>query len=188
MARPRDPEKRKAILEAAIAEIAEAGLSATTAKIARRAGVAEGTLFTYFESKDELLNVLYIELKHEVYARINEEFPEQASLKQRAWHVWSISMAWAIEGPERRRAAMQLSLSDVVAPETRGGLAEERNMLDALFAELSRRRSLKGLPGDYGATLMGSMQDATMETVMKHPRQRRVLVERGFAMYWKAVG
>lgn len=188
MARPRDPEKRKAILEAAIAEIAEAGLSAATAKIARRACVAEGTLFTYFESKDELLNVLYTELKHEVYVRLNEEFPAQASLKQRAWHVWSISMAWAIERPERRRTAMQLSLSEVIAPETRGGLAEERGMIEALFAELSQRRSLKGLPGDYGATLMASMQDATMETVTKHPRQRRALVERGFAMYWKAVG
>ena len=39
-------------------EIAEVGLGAPTAKIARRAGVAAGTLFTYFANKEELLNEL----------------------------------------------------------------------------------------------------------------------------------
>ena len=51
MARPKDPEKHRAILDAAVEEIAETGLGAPTAKIAKRAGIAEGTLFTYFATK-----------------------------------------------------------------------------------------------------------------------------------------
>ena len=58
MARVRSPEKRSAILRAAVHEIAEVGLGAPTAKIAGRAGVAAGTLFTYFANKEELLNEL----------------------------------------------------------------------------------------------------------------------------------
>ena len=45
------------------------GSALLTAKIARRAGVAAGTLFTYFANKEELLNELYVELMGEVYAR-----------------------------------------------------------------------------------------------------------------------
>jgi AcrR family transcriptional regulator len=71
MARARSPKKRSAILLAAVEEIARVGLGAATAKIAKRAGVASGTLFLYFENKEELLNDLYVELKSEVYARIN---------------------------------------------------------------------------------------------------------------------
>jgi len=56
MARMRSPEKRKALLEAAVLEIDASGLSAPTSRIASRAGVAEGTLFTYFANKDALLN------------------------------------------------------------------------------------------------------------------------------------
>jgi AcrR family transcriptional regulator len=67
MARIKSPEKRSAILQAAVREIAEAGLGAPTAKIARRAGLAAGTLFTYFANKEKLLNELYFELKIEVY-------------------------------------------------------------------------------------------------------------------------
>jgi AcrR family transcriptional regulator len=65
MARIKSPEKRNAILQAAVREIAEAGLGAPTAKIARRAGLAAGTLFTYFANKEKLLNELYLELKIE---------------------------------------------------------------------------------------------------------------------------
>ena len=67
MARVRSPEKRSAILQAAVHEIAKVGLGAPTAKIARRAGVAAGTLFTYFANKEELLNELYLELTGERY-------------------------------------------------------------------------------------------------------------------------
>jgi len=63
MARPLSEDKRTAILEAATKVVAMLGVSAPTAKIAKGAGVAEGTLFTYFANKDELLNRLYLELK-----------------------------------------------------------------------------------------------------------------------------
>lgn len=48
--------RRSAILEAAIQVFAENGFfAARTREIAARAGVAEGTLYLYFESKDDLL-------------------------------------------------------------------------------------------------------------------------------------
>jgi AcrR family transcriptional regulator len=46
---------RKAILRAALALFAEKGFYQTTTKaIARKAGIAEGTLFNYFETKEDL--------------------------------------------------------------------------------------------------------------------------------------
>jgi AcrR family transcriptional regulator len=86
MARIKGPEKRSAILQA-VREIAEVGLGAPTAKIARRAGVAAGTLFTYFANKEKLLNELYLKLKTEVYRRVNTNFPRKANLERRARHV-----------------------------------------------------------------------------------------------------
>jgi AcrR family transcriptional regulator len=87
MARARSPEKRQAILQAAVREIAEAGLGASTGRIARSAGLAEGTMFTYFSSKDNLLNELYIELKTDVYRRIHADFPKDSTLRERARHI-----------------------------------------------------------------------------------------------------
>ena len=51
------PDKEKKILEAAIQISNEKGFSsATTSEIAKRAGVAEGTIFRYFKTKKDILH------------------------------------------------------------------------------------------------------------------------------------
>jgi AcrR family transcriptional regulator len=187
MARVRSPEKRTAILRAAVREIAKVGLGAPTAKIARRAGVAAGTLFTYFPNKEELLNQLYIELKGEVYARVNANFPHMGNLERRTRHVWSNYLDWAIEFPEKRKVSVQLNVSDLITPETRARTAAERGTIDGTLSELGTRGGLRGLPAGFAAATMAAMQEATMEFVAQQPKQRDELVERAFQVFWRAV-
>jgi AcrR family transcriptional regulator len=187
MARARSPEKRAAILEAAVREIAENGLGAATAKIAQSAGVAEGTLFTYFANKEELLNELYLELKGEVYVRVNTGFPQKSSLERRAHHVWWTYLDWAIEFPMKRKASVLLNVSDVITAETRTRSAIGRELIDAALAELEGRGSLKGLPAGFAAAAMSAMQEAAMDFIARYPKQRKELTERGFALLWRAV-
>ncbi|HZD48142.1 MAG TPA: TetR/AcrR family transcriptional regulator [Silvibacterium sp.] len=187
MARARSPEKRAAILEAAVREIAKSGLGAATAKIARRAGVAEGTLFTYFANKEELLNELYLELKGEVYTRINADFPHKGALERRARHVWLTYLDWAIEFPMNRKASVLLNVSDLITADTRARAAIGRELIDAALTELEGRGALKGLPAGFAAATMSAMQESTMDFIAKYPKLRKELTERGFAMLWRAV-
>ncbi|MFJ2651572.1 TetR/AcrR family transcriptional regulator [Streptomyces sp. NPDC087420] len=56
------PEERRAmIIQTAIPLIAEYGAAVTTAKIARAAGIGEGTIFRVFADKDELLQACLAE-------------------------------------------------------------------------------------------------------------------------------
>ena len=80
MARPRSEDKRNAILSAAIETLAELGERASTSKIAKVAGVAEGTLFTYFSNKEELLNQLYLSLKAELRQVMMLGYPADSDL------------------------------------------------------------------------------------------------------------
>src|SRR5690606_6042308 len=48
-------QRREMIIQTAIPLIAEYGAAVTTAKIARAAGIGEGTIFRVFADKDELL-------------------------------------------------------------------------------------------------------------------------------------
>ena len=64
MARPKSDDKREAILQAATRLFAIRGLSATpTSAISNAAGIAEGTLFTYFSTKTDLCNAAYRRIK-----------------------------------------------------------------------------------------------------------------------------
>ena len=71
-------ERRNAILSAATEVVAERGVGATTAAIAAAAAVGEGSLFTYFKNKDELLNLLYREIKLDLAnAMMSGRMPER---------------------------------------------------------------------------------------------------------------
>jgi TetR/AcrR family transcriptional regulator, fatty acid metabolism regulator protein len=56
----RRDDKRGRILDASIVEIARSGYHSTTvARIARRAGVADGTIYLYFENKESILAAVF---------------------------------------------------------------------------------------------------------------------------------
>jgi AcrR family transcriptional regulator len=188
MARWKSPEKREAILSAAAEEIAASGLGVATAKIARRAGIAEGTLFTYFASKDDLLNAVYLEFKTEAYARVYRGFPIHGSLEQRARHIWFGYISWVANAPAKRKAVAQLSVSEIVTKATRAKAAEGWEGVEQLLGELGGSGPLRGLPTGFVSTLMLAMQEATMEYAAKKPRQKNQIVEAGFAAFWRACG
>ncbi|MFD8195303.1 TetR/AcrR family transcriptional regulator [Streptomyces wuyuanensis] len=54
-------QRREMIIQSAIPLIAEYGAAVTTAKIARAAGIGEGTIFRVFADKDELLQACVAE-------------------------------------------------------------------------------------------------------------------------------
>jgi AcrR family transcriptional regulator len=59
------PPVRELILRAALGLYAETGFArATTGALARRAGIAEGTLFRHFRSKDEILIALLTQVRN----------------------------------------------------------------------------------------------------------------------------
>ena len=62
--RRRDEEKERRILAGTLALVAQQGLAGLSMEaVARAAGVAIGTVYIYFESKEALLNALYLETK-----------------------------------------------------------------------------------------------------------------------------
>src|SRR5712675_1273665 len=105
MARPKSENKRNAILDAATRVFAERGLTAApTSEISRQAGVAEGTLFTYFKTKDELINALYREIKLELADAMMSDFPRKKNVRTKLQQVWDRYVNWGIAHPRQRKA------------------------------------------------------------------------------------
>src|ERR1700732_5278918 len=112
VARPLSDEKRNAILTATVEVIAVHGVSGPIAKIAKEAGVAEGTVFTYFADKDALLNELYLAIKDDLAPALTPGLPSGKNLKIRSRHVWERYIDWGATHPSQRKAMSQLAVSD----------------------------------------------------------------------------
>jgi len=186
MARPRSEDKRQAILQAATRLFAEEGLNAPTARIAKTAGVAEGTLFTYFASKDELLNQLYLELKAQLRSAM-EPIPARAGLREQVRQAWITYVAWGIAHPQERQVLAKLGLSDRITGATRAeGLQAFCDVSRLLEAGMAKG-VLKDLPAAFVGSLMSAMAETTMDFINRDPAAAEGTLQAGFAAFWKAI-
>ena len=70
----RDPDKHQQIIDAAIRVFARAGFyNSRVSDIAREAGIASGTIYLYFKTKDEILVTLFREKMAEWVAQVRRE-------------------------------------------------------------------------------------------------------------------
>ncbi len=70
------------IFQSALELFASQGIQATsTAQISKKAGVASGTLFVHFKSKQELIDTIYISIKKNAFSDLNENMPNNSSFE-----------------------------------------------------------------------------------------------------------
>jgi AcrR family transcriptional regulator len=185
MPKPKSDEKRSAILEAATRIIVMQGLSAPTMGIAKEAGVANGSLFTYFETKADLFNQLYLELKSEMASATLKNLPASAELHEQLFHLWRNWMNWAVSNPQKRRVLAQLGVSDEITSETR--TAAHTRM--APVAELLERGRANGpmqkAPMGFVVALMNSVAEATMDFMTQDLANAKKHSKVGFDALWR---
>jgi AcrR family transcriptional regulator len=188
MARPLSEDKRNAILAAATDAVALQGVGAPTARIAKQAGVAEGTLFTYFPTKDVLLNQLYLALKTELAATIAAGFPLDAALPDRWRHVWDRTIDWSAAYPAKHRAMRQLTVSDRITGQSKDIGNAAFLGIQAMIAETHTSGVLKDQSLEFMVATLEALGEMTLDFVAREPARRDHYKRAGFDAFWGAVG
>src|ERR1700723_2185716 len=174
MAKPKSEDKRNAILSAASHVFAERGLGAPTLAITSAAGISEGSLFTYFKTKDELINALYREIKLELADAMMSGFPRKQSVRNRLQHVWNHFVDWGVANPNQQRVLKQIQVW--------GGLTEEsKNAGFAPFTEIQRmaedaatQKIYKDIPQAFIGAALSALAEMTMEFIAREPERAEV--------------
>jgi AcrR family transcriptional regulator len=187
MARPKSDDKRNAILAAATQVVAEQGVGAPTATIAKVAGVAEGTLFTYFATKDELLNRLYLELKSELSEAMLPPVGKATNARNRLRLGWEQYVRWGVSYPAKRKVLAQLGVSDRVTAETKAAGMRAFTEINAMIQESIASGALRGQPPAFAGAIMGSLAETTMDFMARDPAHADDYAASGFEAFWSAI-
>jgi AcrR family transcriptional regulator len=143
------PDKREAILAAALRLIATLGLhAAPMSAVAREAGVAAGTLYLYFPSKEAMINALYLEvLEHRdrsMAADAEGARNEGAIGRAGLWAFWHGLARWHLDHPDGSSFLLQCKASAILTDGTR---------------EAERRSNAEGLANFDQAVAGGRLRD-----------------------------
>lgn len=187
MSRPRSDDKRNAILAAATRIIVTQGLSAPTAGIAKEAGVANGSLFTYFATKSDLFNALYLELKLEMASSTLKNVRESDDLQKQVFQIWQNWTDWALMSPEKRRALAQLGVSDEITPATRAAASQGMANVVQLIKLVCASGPMHKIPIGFVFTLMNAVAESTIDFMTQDPANAKKHCRVGFDALWRMV-
>jgi AcrR family transcriptional regulator len=187
MARPRSEDRRNAILSAATRVIASQGLAAATAAIAREAGVANGPLFVYFDTKAALLNELYVALKAEMAAAATAGLDAGGRPREQVRRMWMQWLRRATANPDKRQALTQLAVADDITADTHQTVnAGFRGIADLL--ERGRASGpMRDAPLGFVLALTNAIAEATIDAVIREPAEADALSSTGFDAVWRVL-
>ncbi len=185
MARPKSEDKRSAILAAAVRVVSRQGLGAPTALIAKEAGVANGSLFTYFETKAALFNALFLELKSDMASATLKDVALDGDLREQFFVVWSNWMGWSAENPQTRRVLAQLGASPDLTEAARAAGHQAMARIAAFMEQARAGGSLRDAPFPFVAALMNSVAETTMDFMTQDPADADRHAKAGFDALWR---
>jgi AcrR family transcriptional regulator len=189
VARPKSEDKRNAILDAATRLFAERGLTAApTSEISKQAGVAEGTLFTYFKTKDDLINALYREIKLELADAMMSGFPRKKNIRTRLRHIWDRYVNWGIANPKQRKVLAQLQVSEVLTKESKDVAGAPFVEFQIMIRDAIEQRVFRNdVPEELISKSLAALVEATIDLTASNRSKAKQYRDSGFQVFWAGI-
>lgn len=101
MARPKTGDKSNDILRAAVKEVAAVGSSAVSINtIAKRADLAVGTLYRYYDNKDDILRAAYLTIKGTIHTAMMAGASGENTSKDKIRAMWFALLDYSHRHPQ----------------------------------------------------------------------------------------
>ena len=139
--------KRADILRATLELISEHGFHGTAmSEVASRAGVGAGTIYRYFESKEDLITRLYLEVKGEMLDAFLEGYAEDLPLRDRFRTLWFNMVTYFCDHPQQLAFLEQFTNSPFMTAAVKAAHIERYAPIVRLFEYAFREGVLKEMP------------------------------------------
>ena len=180
-------DKQREILNAALKLFVENGFHATpTSMIAKAAGVANGTLFHYYPTKDELIVALYTEIKTNLAICVTANDIDGEPLKDRWKRYYVSAIEWGVESPMEFRYVQQFISSPYMAMISDELKKQSRLTLD-MITEGIKSKILKPNEPELLNTILTSNVYAVSQYVADSKfsaTERKKVINKSFDMLW----
>ncbi len=139
--------RRAGLLRAALDLFVEQGFEATSVpEVARRAGVATGTLYVWFRSKEELVNALLAHLRGRITDQLRAALLRASGIREGFQAAWDVFAEYVLEHPRAVAFCDLHHHAPYLTPATRAAWAPARRLLEGHFRAGRRAGVYRDLP------------------------------------------
>lgn len=190
MSRKQDAEKRASLLSAALKLFVANGVQQTsTAAIAQAAGLAAGTLFLYFPTKQSLIHELVLQIGREQSAYINTLLTPSLSVRETFFTIWTGSVRWFLENMDAYHYIRQVRDSGWLDE----AVVQESEKFFGYYYEAIHRGLAEGCLKAYPMEVIGGILYQDIVAVMNlihvqpDPAQQAAYIQWGFDIFWGGI-
>jgi AcrR family transcriptional regulator len=140
-------DKRTDILNATLRLISENGFHGTPmSMIAEEADVGAGTIYRYFDSKEALIDELYLDVKREISQAMMEGFTLDTSTEESFKRVWFNTYEFCVQNPQKMIFLEQFQNSPFQTLETEAATQEFMAPIFSAIQAVVETGEIKNMP------------------------------------------
>ncbi|MBA2850815.1 AcrR family transcriptional regulator [Methanococcus maripaludis] len=180
-------DKRKAIMDAALKLFTERGFHGTsTAQISKEAGVATGTLFHYFPTKEDLINNLYFEVKADLSRTMVKDLEPQVNFKDRLKKIWDNLIRWGLDNHNEFLFVGQFCNSPYISNFTREEVMKEYFTIHKLIEDGVTAGAVKKLPLELVIAMFYQNSRTVVQVISSYglSKDKNKIIDEGFEVIW----
>jgi len=140
-------DKKSLILNTTLELLSENGFHGTPISlIAEKAGIGAGTIYRYFKNKEELINVLFIEIQRRIIRAMYFNYDENAPYRDKFKVLWINMINYYRKNPKELIFIEQHRYAPYVSTLTRSESMKVISPVLLFFLEGKKRKFIKHLP------------------------------------------
>lgn len=182
--------KRTAIIKAALKLFTERGFHGTsTAQISKEAGVATGTLFNYFSTKEDLINGLYFEVKGDLSRTMGKDLETESTFQDKLKKIWFNLVKWGVENREEFLFVGQFCSSPYITKFTREEVMKEYLFLHKLVYEGIKTGVIRDFSAELTIAMFYQASRVVVNLILDSDQlqNENKIIEDGFQIIWKGL-
>jgi TetR/AcrR family transcriptional regulator, repressor of fatR-cypB operon len=183
------PLREATILDAALDLFVERGYEATSVpEVARRARIAAGTIYLYFDSKEALVNALLARIKAGLAARVVAAYDETAPLESQFRALHEAFARWVLEEPRACGFCDLHHHAAYVKAETLASFEPAKRVIDTHLRAGRRARVYRDVPiPALRAFLIGPLSGLAKFSRLGELKLTPALVEEAADVAWAGI-
>ncbi|MBD1393351.1 TetR/AcrR family transcriptional regulator [Mucilaginibacter glaciei] len=182
-----EPTKKEKVIAAAVKLVVANGFSkVSTAGISKIAGVATGTMFHHFSSKDDIIITAYKTAKRSFIAQ-TMNCRNENNVREDLKLMWYNLIEWSLNHQDEFRYMQQFVNSPYYGKELMAQDDTWTSLLDWWKAAI-KNMQIKDIPIEFLIKIFSTVLYSTIDFLILHPNKRDEYLEHSFLMCWDMVG
>jgi len=182
-------EKEQKILDASLKLFVERGFHGTsTSEIAKAAGVATGTLFHYFKTKEELINRLFMYSKESMISGASGHYDENKPLKENLKALWLKFMHFGLDESDKFQFILTFHYSPYITSLTREQLDTRTEDMLGVYKKGIESREIKEISFELAMDYFWGHIVSTVNHFQRYPENlNQKTLDQAFELFWDGV-